>query len=69
MAMAALERHGVGQDFVFEVSPVGRAVRYALRAVAADPGWEGTAVLVVGPARVLDEARDELAAGVPPSAT
>ena len=68
MAHAALEQHGVGQDFVFQVAPVARAVEYVLRALAGEPGWDGTALLVAGPARVLDEAREALAARKPPAA-
>lgn len=67
MAIAALEQHGVGQDFVFEVSPVARAVEYALRALAGELGWEGTALLVAGPARVLAQARPAASEGIPPA--
>ena len=60
LAWAALEQYGVGQDFVFQVSPVADAVRYALRALAGDWGWEGTALLIIGSPRVLAEARGAL---------
>jgi hypothetical protein len=35
---------------------------------AAPPGWEGTALLVVGPAQVLAQARHAASGGIPPAA-
>jgi hypothetical protein len=63
LAMAALEVHGVGQDFVFEVATVPVAVGLARRAISpgADVPWEGTALLVPGSADVLEQARAALA--------
>jgi len=62
LATAALEVHGVGQDFVFEVATVADAVGLALRALPpdADLRWEGTALLVPGSADVLAQARRAL---------
>jgi hypothetical protein len=55
----ALEQHGVGQDFVFEVPVLADAVWYAVEAVATRR-WEGTACLVMGGRGALTEARAAL---------
>ncbi len=70
LATAALEVHGVGQDFVFEVPTVADAVRLGLRALSpdADVSWDGTALLVPGGAALLEQARAALA-DTPPAAT
>ncbi len=68
LARAALEQYGVGQDFVFEVSPVAQAVGYALRALSGDAGVEGTGLLIIGSSQVLAEARGAWAARIPPAA-
>jgi folylpolyglutamate synthase/dihydropteroate synthase len=49
-ALAALERYGFGQDFVFQVPKLTDAVRYVVDALTGelDFRWEGTAVLVAG---------------------
>ena len=49
-ALAALERYGFGQDFVFQVDELTDAIRYVVDALTGelDFRWEGTAVLIAG---------------------
>ena len=58
-AWLALERHGMGQDFVFTVPTLADAIRYAVECLTAprQDHWEGTAVLVLGARDVIDAAR------------
>ena len=58
-AMRALEEFGFGQDFVYTVPRFDDAIDYGLSVLAtADRhGWEGTGLLIPGPAEVLDRAR------------
>lgn len=59
-AWLALERHWMGQDFVFTVPALVDAVRYAVDCLTPrrhDHQWEGTAILVLGGSQVIDAAR------------
>lgn len=56
-AWLALERHGVGQDFVFTVADLADAMRYALQCLTEPRLWTGAAILVLGNRAVIDEAR------------
>jgi folylpolyglutamate synthase/dihydropteroate synthase len=60
LAMRALESFGFGQDFVFTVPRLPDAIDYALEAIASARGWEGTAILILGDAAVIDQARRHL---------
>ena len=58
-AWLALERHGMGQDFVFTVPVLADAIRYAVNCLTAprQDHWDGTAILVLGSRLVIDEAQ------------
>lgn len=60
----ALDRHGLGQDFVFEVPVIGEAVVYAVQRLTnpGDDSWDGSAVLVLGGPAAIDEAARALTA-------
>jgi hypothetical protein len=70
LAGAALDEHGVGQDFVFEVATVDDAVSLGLGALAPDRDlpWDGTGLLVAGPLELLRQAGAALASAAPPAA-
>ncbi len=60
LAWEALERFGMGQDFVYTVPRLPDAIRYALAALGdrRRRGWEGNALLVPGSPTAVDEARE-----------
>lgn len=59
-ARLALERHGMGQDFVFTVPALSDALTYAVERVTTSrvDRCEGTEILVVGSPHVVDTARN-----------
>jgi len=69
LSLAALEQHGVGQDFVFQAPTVPDAVSLGLRVLApgAPREWDGTALLVVGDGEVLRQGLETVSAGNPPA--
>ncbi len=62
LAMWVLNEGVIGQDFVFTVPELADAVRYGVDVLTEpDQRWEGTALLVLGSAAAIDEARRSLA--------
>lgn len=61
LATRALEDFGLGQDFVFTMSALADALAYGLDVLVRDADrWDGSALLVLGSAAAIDEARRSL---------